>query len=219
LLLSESSDVVIDIGLRGDVIRQLQSSAHSSLAPPCTLKALKALAAKRKVQLSALLDQLLRSGGQDDPRSNKYAQMGRMMASSVFCLCPAGDICTTSRFVSAISAGCIPVVLCDGFNGPYGKKEGSHLTQVPYDAFAIKYPVRKFLQDPAGLLQRLRAMTGSEVEARQTALRAHRRNILLQVPGAVNAGTRFLEEVADCIELNAAHPIGARMTGARMTMP
>lgn len=210
LLLAENSDVVIDIGLRGDVIRQLQRDSNASRAPPCTLQAINGLASKRNVPPAALVRQLLASGGQDEPNSDKYSHMGRMMASSVFCLCPAGDLCTTSRFVTAISAGCIPVVLCDGFEGPFGKKEGSHLTPVPYESFAIKYPARAFIQNPLGLLQRLRAMTRSEVMARQAALRAHRRSILMQLPGAVNAGTRFLEEVADCVELNAAQPVGAR---------
>jgi hypothetical protein len=209
LLGSEAADVTIDIGLRGDVIRQLQLNS-SLVVPPCTRKALDALAVKRSVPLSALLEQLLVSGWQDDPHSSKYAQMGGMMASSVFCLCPAGDICTTSCFVTAISAGCIPVVICDRFDGPYGRKEGSHLTRVPYASFYIQYPARDFIQNPMGLLQRLRAMPGAEVRARQAALRAHRRDILLQAPGAVSAGTRFLEEVADCIELNAAQPVGAR---------
>ena len=137
--------------------------------------------------------------------------MGRMMASSVFCLCPAGDTCTTSRFVTAISAGCIPVILCDALVGPFGKREGSHLTPIPYDSFWIKYPERAFLQNPKSLLQRLRSMPASEVAAKQAALRAHRRDILLQVRGSGSAGTRFLEEVADCVELNAAMPASARM--------
>jgi hypothetical protein len=207
LLLDDGDDVVIDIGLRGDTLRQMANANGTDRVPPCTRAALVGLASKRKVPVAALVEQLRASGGQDDQSSNRYEHMGRMMAISVFCLCPAGDLCTTSRFVSAIAAGCIPVVLCDGLDGPAGRKEGSHLKPVPFEKFWIKYPVINFMKRPAGLLELLRAMPAAEIARRQTLLRQHRHEVLLQVPCST-AATHFLEEVADCVQLNHHQPPG-----------
>lgn len=200
LLLESAADVHVDIGVRGDVLRSLSTTLNLP-TQPCTMKALTLLARKREQPLSELVRALKAAGGQDDANSSKYETMGKMMASSVFCLCPAGDLCTTSRFVTAIAAGCIPVVLCDGLHGPFGAREGSHLSPVPYSSFWVKYSTASFIRRPAGVLELLRAMSPAEVSRHQAALRAHRHQILLQLPGS-QAGTRFLEEVADCVELN-----------------
>ena len=39
------------------------------------------------------------------------------MATSVWCLVPAGDTCVTSRLYAAVALGCLPVVLCDDLTG------------------------------------------------------------------------------------------------------
>ena len=44
-------------------------------------------------------------------------RMAHEMATTVFCLSPAGDNCVSARFFSAVAAGCIPVVICDHLAG------------------------------------------------------------------------------------------------------
>jgi hypothetical protein len=193
--------VVIDVGLRGDTIR----GGINESALPCTMRALRSLAARRGVPVRDVLDELVRKGGQDEARSGTYERMGRSMASAVFCLCPAGDTMTTSRFISAIAAGCIPIVPWEFFDGPFGRTYGAHLHKVPYDAFSIKYSAQAFTQSPTGLLDKLRAMSPTKIAARQAALRAHRHHVLLQLPNAV-AATHFLEEVADCVDIYRPRP-------------
>lgn len=57
--------------------------------------------------------------------SNRYVAVdlvqrtAREMSTSLWCLCPAGDTCVTSRLYSAIAAGCLPIVLCDQLNGAF----------------------------------------------------------------------------------------------------
>ncbi|KAG8459538.1 hypothetical protein KFE25_012873 [Diacronema lutheri] len=188
LLLESADDVHVDVGLRGDVLRSLSAGA-SLPAQPCTMKALELLARKRSQQLRDLVGSLKAAGGHDDANSSKYEAMGRMMAASIFCLCPAGDICTTSRFVTTIAAGCIPVVICDKLQGPFGSRAGSHLLPVPYpyESFWIKYPTADFVNRPAGLLEFLRAMSAAEIAHRQEALAANREQVLLQISGSRRA--------------------------------
>mmetsp|Transcript_35308 Transcript_35308/g.88064 ORF Transcript_35308/g.88064 Transcript_35308/m.88064 type:complete len:475 (-) Transcript_35308:172-1596(-) len=197
LLLDDSPVISIDIGVRGDALRHLGDAAKTV---PCTIKALQALADKRKKPLSAMVAELVAKGGQDDVHSNKYQQMGLTMAKSVFCLCPAGDLCAASRTMSAIAAGCIPVILCDLLTGPYSVRMGPRLRRVPYEDFWISFPVAKFLRRPASLLEMLRCITPEEILRRQVLMALHRPSVLLQLPGW-QAATRFLEAVADCVEL------------------
>ena len=44
-------------------------------------------------------------------------RMAHEMATSTFCLSPAGDNCVSARFFSAVAAGCLPVVICDHLAG------------------------------------------------------------------------------------------------------
>lgn len=111
------------------------------------------------------------------------------MASSAWCLCPAGDTCVTSRLYSAVAAGCLPVVLCDQLQGAF---PGA----VDYSAFWLKVPVKAFLAQPASLLHTLRALTANATEMgrRQRALSRARADLLYDLPES-RLGSRFLEAV------------------------
>jgi hypothetical protein len=111
------------------------------------------------------------------------------MASSAWCLCPAGDTCVTSRLYSAVAAGCLPVVLCDQLQGAF---PGA----VDYSAFWLKVPVKAFLARPASLLRTLRALTANATEMgrRQRALSRARADLLYDLPQS-RLGSRFLEAV------------------------
>ena len=65
--------------------------------------------------------------------SDVVERTAREMASSTWCLCPAGDTCVTSRLYTAIAAGCLPVVLCDGLQGAFP-------STARYSSFWLKVP-------------------------------------------------------------------------------
>ena len=111
------------------------------------------------------------------------------MASSAWCLCPAGDTCVTSRLYSAVAAGCLPVVLCDQLQGAFP-------SAVDYSAFWLKVPVKAFLAQPASLLHTLRALTANATEMgrRQRALSRAQADLLYDLPES-RLGSRFLEAV------------------------
>jgi hypothetical protein len=109
------------------------------------------------------------------------------MVAASFCLCPAGDTCVTSRLYTAIAAGCIPVVLCDGLVGAFAE-------HARYSSFWVKFPSKAFLRSPASLLPILRELSSNatEMKRRRRALSAARREVLYDEPWS-RVGTRYLE--------------------------
>eukprot|EP01104_Vermistella_antarctica_P001302 TRINITY_DN11354_c0_g1_i1.p1 TRINITY_DN11354_c0_g1~~TRINITY_DN11354_c0_g1_i1.p1 ORF type:complete len:443 (-),score=53.80 TRINITY_DN11354_c0_g1_i1:104-1432(-) len=63
------------------------------------------------------------------------------MADTQFALVPRGNGLHTYRLIEAMSAGCIPVLLCDGYVLPFGDK-------VPWSSFTIQIPEEKFREVP-----------------------------------------------------------------------
>ena len=119
------------------------------------------------------------------------ASMGREMASSVFCLIPAGDTCEASRIYTAVAAGCIPVVLCDTMRGAFPR-------QARWETFWIKPSVAAFMKDPAALVHALRAMPADEIRLRQAQLQRARRDVVYDLPDS-RAGTNFLIGASECV--------------------
>ena len=101
--------------------------------------------------------------------------MAREMATTVFCLSPAGDNCVSARFFSAVAAGCLPVVICDHLAGAFP-------SAVAYESFWIKYKQSQWTSDPLSLLRRLREMPASEILRRQKAMEHYRSDILYDAP-------------------------------------
>ncbi|KAJ1624251.1 exostosin family-domain-containing protein [Pavlovales sp. CCMP2436] len=127
----------------------------------CTEKALVKVAQKRGVDVETVAASY--SHIADGPTKNRYLTMAHYMSETVFCLAPAGDICTSSRFYSSIAAGCIPVVLCDGLKAAF-------FDFVNYNDFLFRYDTTLFMEDPMGLMRALRAVNASEVLRMQRAL-------------------------------------------------
>ena len=136
-----------------------------------------------------------KAAGQPGKPAGRYVDLGVVertahdMASSLWCLCPAGDTCVTSRLYSAIAAGCLPVVLCDQLVGAFP-------SAVDYSSFWLKFPVRSFLSRPSKLLEALRVLSSNatEMARRQAALAAARADVLYDLPRS-RVGSRFLEQV------------------------
>ena len=111
-------------------------------------------------------------------------QTAHEMATSLFCLVPAGDTCVTSRLYAAMALGCIPVVLCDGLTGAlpeYGR----------YSSWWVKHPTRTFLRDATAVLRELRALPPADVARRQREMAAHVADALYDGRGS-RVGTNFL---------------------------
>lgn len=93
----------------------------------------------------------------------RYQQAGELMAESRFCLVPAGDNEVSSRLYSAMSAGCVPVVIANQLAGAFA-------WHVPYAKFWLRVEQQTFIQAPDQLLVRLRAIPSSEVRARRLVM-------------------------------------------------
>ena len=101
------------------------------------------------------------------------------MASSVFCLSPAGDNCVSGRFYSALAAGCIPVVICPLVGQhPVPFKESR---VVEFEPFWIDFSWSTFNRRPAALLEYLRGMSPDVVARYQRAIARHRMDLLYYV--------------------------------------
>ena len=103
-----------------------------------------------------------------------FERTAREMASSVFCLMPAGDNGIRSLMYSAIAAGCLPVILCD----PLSARHLPFADSVPWERFWVKLSARDAIRDPPSVLRALRAINGSEVRRRQRVMAQHRADVV-----------------------------------------
>ena len=80
----------------------------------------------------------------------------RDMASSLWCLVPAGDSALTDRLYSAIASGCLPIVIADELRGAFP-------THARYEDFWLRVTMKDFVRHPEKLLHQLRAIPKHEV--------------------------------------------------------
>jgi len=110
-----------------------------------------------------------RAGGQPLPgntpqeKLERYRAAGLQMASSRFCLVPAGDNEVSSRLYSSMAAGCIPVVIANQLAGAFASR-------VPYSRFWIRVEQQTFIENPLSLITRLRAIPPSEIAERRARM-------------------------------------------------
>jgi hypothetical protein len=215
-LLSHSSEQVL---IRPSIRPELRQGFEQGnpATTPCLRSAIAKLARSRNLTVTQALDRVLAAeslaGVPHD--ASAYERMGREMAESTFCLVPPGDTFATSRLVSALAAGCIPVPIMPaasppstGPAGPFGFSQRgkgrwrevlSYLRAVPWDTFWLQIDATAFIADPIAAVQPLLDMDPRRVSQLQAALRTQRANVLLQASGAVvGAATRLLERAADC---------------------
>tara|TARA_B110001452_G_scaffold167682_1_gene140094 strand:+ start:553 stop:1968 length:1416 start_codon:yes stop_codon:yes gene_type:complete len=116
----------------------------------------------------------------------------QVLATSVFCLNPAGDTCVAGRFYSSLAAGCIPVVICPGVGQhpvPFDRSK-----VVDFEPFWVDFSWATFNKRPAALLEHLRGMSPEKVAAYQRAVEKHRRDLVYEVPGS-RVGSNMLGEI------------------------
>ena len=116
------------------------------------------------------------------------SRAGHAMASSIFCLIPAGDTYISSRLYSAIGSGCVPVILGDPI-----LSAAAFATRVNYSSFAVAVSEEFFVSQPHMLVPLLRGMPRSEVRRRQQALAEARPQIIFEAANSTRAGANFLE--------------------------
>ena len=108
-------------------------------------------------------------------QNERYRAAGELMLDSRFCLVPAGDNEVSSRLYSAMSAGCLPVVVANQLSGAFA-------SQVPYDRFWLRVEQQTFINQPLGLLQRLRAVTSAELAERRSLMHRYVADVTYDQP-------------------------------------
>ena len=135
----------------------------------------------------------------------------REMEESRFCLVPAGDTFVSSRLYSAIAAGCIPVLISDGFSG-------ANPEHADYDSFAIRVPQREFQRAPHLIVDKLRNVSDEELTARQRQLERHARDVLYSDADS-RVADHFLEAAAGCLARQRTAPCARSLPLRRYGMP
>ena len=128
--------------------------------------------------------------------------MAHEMATTVFCLSPAGDNCVSARFFSAVAAGCLPVVICAHLSGAFP-------SAVKYDEFWIKHRQSEWTADPLALVRKLREMPISEIRRRQLAMERYRSDILYDA-SPFRMGSHILRAAHRCAQRRLSDPKSER---------
>ena len=102
-------------------------------------------------------------GKTPEEQLERYKTAGELMGDSRFCLIPAGDNEVSSRLYSAMSAGCVPIVIANQLSGAFA----SH---VPYARFWVRVEQQTFMANPLKLLGKLRAITSAELAERRALM-------------------------------------------------
>ena len=124
--------------------------------------------------------------------------MAREMATSIFCLSPAGDNCVSARFFSAVAAGCLPVIICDHLTGAFPQA-------VNYSSFWIKHKTALWTSAPLALVDRLLSMPAEEVRRRQQAMARFRSDVLYDAP-PWRMGDHILQSAMQCARKRLSDP-------------
>lgn len=140
--------------------------------------------------------------------ASQFRAQADELASSEFCLVPAGDYSVTSRLYNALAAGCIPVVIAPGLAGAFA----SH---VPYDELWLRVSAASFLAKPLELIQRLEAMPHSERVQRRHRLLRFASDVLYDVPGS-RVADNFLRTARLCLDGATTERLGAFPAWHRM---
>ena len=109
------------------------------------------------------------------------------MTRTTFCLVPVGDSPPSSRLYLAIAAGCVPVLLSDGF-------EGAFPSRVPWRDFSLRFEESTVKLKAFNLTAKLLtiAADSDRLLRMQRALQAHAADVLWEAPGS-RVATHTLE--------------------------
>jgi len=133
--------------------------------------------------------------------SNQYAP-GRdayidEIKNSQYCLVFACDDPQTSRFLDALAAGCIPVVINDAWRMAVAPFK----SQINYDRFTVTVPETTWMGDPAAAIHLFHHYPRAALKRRYAAMLKARPELLWHHPKS-NVATRALREINECFEDN-----------------
>ena len=92
-----------------------------------------------------------------------------LMRAHTFCLVPPGDTCVSARLYTAISQGCLPIVMCDDLRGAFHE-------WVPYERFTFRLGARNFSE--AALERIVRGTPEATIAAMQRVLERAQQDVL-----------------------------------------
>ena len=145
--------------------------------------------------------------GKNTIMSNAYANGGKEayfeeIQNSQYCLVFACDDPQTSRFLDAVAAGCIPVVINDAWRVAVAPFK----SQINYDRFTVTVPESAWMGDPAAAIHLVHHHPRAAVRRKYNALLKVRPELLWRHPQS-NVATRALREINECFDDNfAAQP-------------
>lgn len=115
--------------------------------------------------------------------------------SSRFCLVMSCDDVQTSRFVDSLAAGCLPVIVADGWD-LVAKPYADHIN---YDTFTIRIPESLWTDDPVGAAKWLYSMPHSKLKKMHQALHKARNALLWNHPKSIVAQMAMLQASDECM--------------------
>ena len=150
-------------------------------------------------------------GRTPEEQTARYLAAGDQMRSSRFCLIPAGDNEVSSRLYSAMSAGCVPVVIANQLSGAFASR-------VPYSRFWLRVEQSAFIASPLALLARLRAIPQAEVAERRSRMLKYVPDVTYdQWPRAGRADDENHATAAQSTsQLAPSHPRAERLAPSRL---
>ena len=137
------------------------------------------------------------------PNGDQYKQE---IQSSRFCLVMSCDDVQTSRFVDSLAAGCLPVVIADGWDliaRPYPE-------HINYDAFTIHIPEKEWLEDPVGAAKWLYSMPHPKLKRMVLALQNARNALLWDHPKSIVAQMAMQQASYECLDDSVAESLSHR---------
>ena len=114
--------------------------------------------------------------------------------NSKFCLVIRSDDPQTSRFYDAISAGCIPVLISEGWSltvAPF-------VSSVDYESFTITIPESMFWYDPIASARFIYSLSEGRLKRMLDALSHYRKMLLWSMSPADVVSAAFIQYKIDC---------------------
>ena len=150
--------------------------------------------------------------GSDQSESVPNDKFDSLMLTSTFCLVVPGVTPFRLKFIHAILAGCLPVVVefpsyLPGFSSWWKPRGAPHIFNVPfpdqtnYSAFVVGVPWRDAHDFPEYCLQKLLGMEKEDIHDRQVAMQKIRDFVMYDWSGSrPDAFTALLDRIVDIVD-------------------
>mmetsp|Transcript_66553 Transcript_66553/g.124168 ORF Transcript_66553/g.124168 Transcript_66553/m.124168 type:complete len:496 (+) Transcript_66553:132-1619(+) len=130
----------------------------------------------------------------DNKHADTFEQYVQEITSSKFCLVMRCDDPQTSRFVDALAAGCIPVIVSDGM----GLAAMPFHTQINYDAFTITIPETMWNYDTVAAAHFAYNWPEAKMRQMHSAMQEARQHLLWNHPSSQVASAALADLTTTC---------------------